>query len=78
MAIILNTLQLQNFDKLPSHTVLNPRNASWDSRLSEGFSPGRERLTWEGEILGYTGRFSPERELTRLGEKNDVLDLSRL
>ncbi|KAF1886010.1 hypothetical protein Lal_00021289 [Lupinus albus] len=42
---------------------------SWDSRLSERFFPGRERLTWEGEILGYTGRFSPEREWSRLGEK---------
>ncbi|KAF1884287.1 hypothetical protein Lal_00042939 [Lupinus albus] len=40
-----------------------------DPRLSERFSPGRERLTWEGEILEYTGRFSPERELSRLGEK---------
>ncbi|KAF1863144.1 hypothetical protein Lal_00045136 [Lupinus albus] len=29
----------------------------------------RERITWEGEILGYTGGFSPERELSRLGEK---------
>ncbi|KAF1888116.1 hypothetical protein Lal_00039156 [Lupinus albus] len=42
---------------------------SWDPRLSERFSPGRERLTWEGEILHYTGEFSPERELSRLGEK---------
>ncbi|KAF1892515.1 hypothetical protein Lal_00010981 [Lupinus albus] len=33
-----------------------------------GFSPGRERLTWEGEILGYTGGFSPERGLVRLSE----------
>ncbi|KAF1871997.1 hypothetical protein Lal_00012216 [Lupinus albus] len=39
------------------------------SRLSERFSPERERLTWDGEILEYTGRFSPERELSRLGEK---------
>ncbi|KAF1891351.1 hypothetical protein Lal_00016983 [Lupinus albus] len=42
---------------------------SWKSRLSERFSPERERITWEGEILGYTERFSPERELPRLGEK---------
>ncbi|KAF1866187.1 hypothetical protein Lal_00024184 [Lupinus albus] len=42
---------------------------SWDPRLSERFSLGRERFTWEGEILGYTGEFSPERELSRLGEK---------
>ncbi|KAF1866413.1 hypothetical protein Lal_00017796 [Lupinus albus] len=41
---------------------------SWDSRLSEGFSSGRERLTWEGEILGYTEGFSPERGLSRLSE----------
>ncbi|KAF1866097.1 hypothetical protein Lal_00045020 [Lupinus albus] len=40
-----------------------------DSRLSERFSPERERLTWEGEILGYTGGFSPEQRLSRLGEK---------
>ncbi|KAF1891465.1 hypothetical protein Lal_00039595 [Lupinus albus] len=42
---------------------------SWKSRLSERFSPEGERITWEGEILGYTGRFSPEREFPRLGEK---------
>ncbi|KAF1870987.1 hypothetical protein Lal_00020721 [Lupinus albus] len=42
---------------------------SWKSRLSERFSPERERITWEGEILNYTGGFSPERELSRLGEK---------
>ncbi|KAF1870608.1 hypothetical protein Lal_00025925 [Lupinus albus] len=41
---------------------------SWKSCLSERFSPERERITWEGEILGYTGGFSPERELSRLGE----------
>ncbi|KAF1860420.1 hypothetical protein Lal_00037762 [Lupinus albus] len=42
---------------------------SWNPRLSERFSPGREKLTWEGEILGYTRGFSLERELSRLGEK---------
>ncbi|KAF1862577.1 hypothetical protein Lal_00014117 [Lupinus albus] len=51
----------------------NPGNGlayqSWKFRLSERFSPERERITWEGEILGYTGRFSFERELPRLGEK---------
>ncbi|KAF1877046.1 hypothetical protein Lal_00033599 [Lupinus albus] len=41
---------------------------SWDSRLNERFSLGRDRLTWEGEILGYTGGFSLERELARLSE----------
>ncbi|KAF1896152.1 hypothetical protein Lal_00027225 [Lupinus albus] len=41
---------------------------SWKSRLSERFSPERERILWEGEILGYTGGFSPERELSRLSE----------
>ncbi|KAF1862305.1 hypothetical protein Lal_00026831 [Lupinus albus] len=41
-------------------------------------SPGREGLNWKGEILGYTEGFSPERELARLGDKSDVLDLSRL
>ncbi|KAF1881842.1 hypothetical protein Lal_00042555 [Lupinus albus] len=42
---------------------------SWKPRLSERFSPEQERITWEGEILGYIGGFSPERELSRLGEK---------
>ncbi|KAF1894767.1 hypothetical protein Lal_00021061 [Lupinus albus] len=42
---------------------------SWKSCLSERFSPERERITWESEILGYTGGFSPERELSRLSEK---------
>ncbi|KAF1892760.1 hypothetical protein Lal_00042654 [Lupinus albus] len=41
---------------------------SWESRLSEKVSSGRERFTWEGEILGYTEGFSPERELSRLSE----------
>ncbi|KAF1870711.1 hypothetical protein Lal_00026374 [Lupinus albus] len=36
---------------------------SWNPRLSERFSPGREKLTWECEILGYTGGFSPRREM---------------
>ncbi|KAF1860212.1 hypothetical protein Lal_00033408 [Lupinus albus] len=51
----------------------NPGNGlayqSWKPRLIERFSPERERITWEGEILDYTGGFSPERELSRLGEK---------
>ncbi|KAF1892951.1 hypothetical protein Lal_00015272 [Lupinus albus] len=34
-----------------------------DPRLSERFSPGRERLTWEGKIQEYTRRFSPGREI---------------
>ncbi|KAF1884286.1 hypothetical protein Lal_00042938 [Lupinus albus] len=42
---------------------------SWKPRLIERLSPERERITWEGEILDYTGGFSPERELSRLGEK---------
>ncbi|KAF1898171.1 hypothetical protein Lal_00032936 [Lupinus albus] len=42
---------------------------SWKSRLSERFSPEQERIPWKGEILGYTGGFSSERELSRLGEK---------
>ncbi|KAF1888318.1 hypothetical protein Lal_00043187 [Lupinus albus] len=41
---------------------------SWKSRLSERFLPERERITWEGEFLNYTGGFSPEQELSRLGE----------
>ncbi|KAF1891571.1 hypothetical protein Lal_00015171, partial [Lupinus albus] len=48
---------------------LFPHRGNKDSRLSERFSPERERLTWEGEVLGYTGGFSPERRLSRLGEK---------
>ncbi|KAF1898757.1 hypothetical protein Lal_00000659 [Lupinus albus] len=47
-------------------------NTHRDSRLSEVFSPGRERLTWEGEIMGYTGGFSLERELARLSEKGST------
>ncbi|KAF1877171.1 hypothetical protein Lal_00015833 [Lupinus albus] len=46
----------------------NFKYQSWESRLSEKVSPGRERLTWEGEILGYTEGFSPERELSPLSE----------
>ncbi|KAF1878047.1 hypothetical protein Lal_00041796 [Lupinus albus] len=46
-----------------TRTKLNTHQAYWR------FSPERERITWEGEILGYTGGFSPERELSRLGEK---------
>ncbi|KAF1883579.1 hypothetical protein Lal_00043265, partial [Lupinus albus] len=38
-------------------------------RLIERFSHERERITWEGEILDYTGGFSPKRELSRLCEK---------
>ncbi|KAF1881892.1 hypothetical protein Lal_00038534 [Lupinus albus] len=45
---------------------------SWDSRLSDVFLLGRERLTWEGEILSYTGGFSPERELAHLSEKGST------
>ncbi|KAF1874141.1 hypothetical protein Lal_00041586 [Lupinus albus] len=59
---------LKTHDLLFSDRMI-PQYQSWDPRLSERFSPGRERLTWEGEILGYTGEFSLERELSRLGEK---------
>ncbi|KAF1859073.1 hypothetical protein Lal_00000899 [Lupinus albus] len=55
--------------RLSNLNGLNDRYQSWKSRLSERFSPERERLTWEGEIMNYTGGFSPERELSRLGEK---------
>ncbi|KAF1858874.1 hypothetical protein Lal_00043009 [Lupinus albus] len=57
---------------------------SWETRLSERFSLGRERFTWEGEILDYTRGFSPERELSRLREsclawaRNGNLGLLRL
>ncbi|KAF1879864.1 hypothetical protein Lal_00014164 [Lupinus albus] len=58
---------------VPARAGFNPGNGlayqSWKSRLSERFSPERERITWEGEILGYIGGFSSERELSRLGEK---------
>ncbi|KAF1891617.1 hypothetical protein Lal_00008045 [Lupinus albus] len=50
----------------------NPGNGlayqSWKSRLSERFSPERERIPWVGEILGYTGGFLSERELSHLDE----------
>ncbi|KAF1865917.1 hypothetical protein Lal_00033378 [Lupinus albus] len=42
---------------------------SSDPRLSERSSLERERFNWEGEILGYTGGFSLEREMSCLGEK---------
>ncbi|KAF1889024.1 hypothetical protein Lal_00042993 [Lupinus albus] len=45
---------------------------SWDSRLSEGFSLGREKLTWEDEILGYTRGYSPGRGLARLSEEGST------
>ncbi|KAF1872196.1 hypothetical protein Lal_00039357 [Lupinus albus] len=54
---------------IESHDLDNSSYQSWKSRLSERFSPKRERITWEGKILGYTGGFSPKRELSRLGEK---------
>ncbi|KAF1855395.1 hypothetical protein Lal_00035529 [Lupinus albus] len=40
---------------------------SWKPRLIERFSPERKRISWEGEILDYTGRFSPGREMAILG-----------
>ncbi|KAF1892969.1 hypothetical protein Lal_00043223 [Lupinus albus] len=49
--------------------VIPTKYQSSDPRLSARFSPERERITWEGEILDYTGRFSPKREFPRLGEK---------
>ncbi|KAF1884276.1 hypothetical protein Lal_00042928 [Lupinus albus] len=52
--------------------ALNLRESKYqpsDPRLSERFSLERERFNWEGEILGYTKGFSPELELSRLGEK---------
>ncbi|KAF1888435.1 hypothetical protein Lal_00011206 [Lupinus albus] len=55
-------------DRLAAFGV-SSKYQSWKSLLSERFSPERERITWEGEILDYTGGFSPERELSRLGEK---------
>ncbi|KAF1892722.1 hypothetical protein Lal_00042613 [Lupinus albus] len=54
------TLALGAYERIP---------LSSDPCLSEIFSLERERFTWEGEILGYTGGFLPERELSRLGEK---------
>ncbi|KAF1880019.1 hypothetical protein Lal_00022146 [Lupinus albus] len=42
---------------------------SWKPRLIQRFSLERERCIWEGEILGYTGGFSPEQELYHPGEK---------
>ncbi|KAF1892737.1 hypothetical protein Lal_00042629 [Lupinus albus] len=40
-----------------------------DHRDEVRFSLERERFTWKGESLGYTRGFSPEREMSRLGEK---------
>ncbi|KAF1888991.1 hypothetical protein Lal_00039646 [Lupinus albus] len=60
--------QQQNYD--PSSSRYNPGvQKFWKPRLIERFSLERERCIWEGEILGYTGGFSPERELYHPGEK---------
>ncbi|KAF1863123.1 hypothetical protein Lal_00015604 [Lupinus albus] len=40
---------------------------SWKPRLIERFWPERKRISWEGEILDYTGGFSPGREMAILG-----------
>ncbi|KAF1896161.1 hypothetical protein Lal_00027234 [Lupinus albus] len=42
-----------------------------EQRLNQRMDDGFQLLidSWEGEILGHTGEFSPERELSRLGEK---------
>ncbi|KAF1863071.1 hypothetical protein Lal_00018918 [Lupinus albus] len=37
-------------------------------RLIQRFSLERERCIWEGEILGYTGGFSPKREFNTLAQ----------
>ncbi|KAF1884148.1 hypothetical protein Lal_00035212 [Lupinus albus] len=61
--------------------IKNGRRAyiAWeDNDTTRVGSLERERLNWKGEILGYTGGFSPERGLARLGEKSGVLDLSKL
>ncbi|KAF1876711.1 hypothetical protein Lal_00031523 [Lupinus albus] len=42
---------------------------SWKPRLIQRFSLERERCIGEGEIVGYTGGFSPERELYHPSEK---------
>ncbi|KAF1891346.1 hypothetical protein Lal_00016977 [Lupinus albus] len=60
---------VENFFALFEQSSFNNKYQSWKPRLIERFSPERERITWEGEILDYTGGFSPERELSRLGEK---------
>ncbi|KAF1868064.1 hypothetical protein Lal_00034005 [Lupinus albus] len=49
--------------------VLQKEYQSWKPRLIQRFSLERERCIWEGEILGYTRGFSPERELYHPGEK---------
>ncbi|KAF1864648.1 hypothetical protein Lal_00039284 [Lupinus albus] len=56
--------------KILEHFGVSLHGETKNSRLSEGFSPVRERLTWEGEILGYTRGFSPERGLARLSESD--------
>ncbi|KAF1884519.1 hypothetical protein Lal_00028397 [Lupinus albus] len=47
-----------------SKKLISLGSLSWARELS----PGRERLTWEGEILSYTEGFSLEREWSRLSE----------
>ncbi|KAF1869626.1 hypothetical protein Lal_00017201 [Lupinus albus] len=50
-----NSSSMENVDN-----ATEDQYQSSDPRLSERFSLERERFTWEGEILGYTGGFSPE------------------
>ncbi|KAF1865927.1 hypothetical protein Lal_00033389 [Lupinus albus] len=45
----------------------NRKTCSWKPRLIERFSPERKRISWEGEILDYTGGFSTGREMAILG-----------
>ncbi|KAF1864643.1 hypothetical protein Lal_00039278 [Lupinus albus] len=58
--------EIKGYKSAPKNFILYQPS---DPCLSERFSLERERFIWEGEILGYIRGFSPERELSRLGEK---------
>ncbi|KAF1882322.1 hypothetical protein Lal_00038968 [Lupinus albus] len=70
--VMVQSLVKSNLEQILESTRINLSFGSiyqsWEPRLSEKVSPGRERLTREGEIPGYTEGFSPERELFCLSE----------
>ncbi|KAF1894051.1 hypothetical protein Lal_00003967 [Lupinus albus] len=63
----LTDSHVRNANRLHLKEDFSISQKSWKPRLIERFSPERERITWEGEILDYTGEFSPGREMAILG-----------
>ncbi|KAF1881598.1 hypothetical protein Lal_00039814 [Lupinus albus] len=70
---VLVRFSLENLVKLMFYELFSKMVSKdpefWKPRLIQRFSLERERCIWEGEILGYTGGFSPERELYHPSEK---------